>query len=142
MLFGWPTNPSQRSSAICVTEVVATRLTPDLLKVEKLPPSLRRVVAVDGQRALEEISQNLVGATSEKTDQRLASWLARSFDNAGRNELSATHSHLAQLLGVRRASVTVALHVLEGERAIRNLRGRVILLNRQRLNQLTVCTAD
>ena len=39
------------------------------------------------------------------------------------------------MLGVRRASGTDALHVLEGEGLIRSLRGRIVVRDRLRLTQ-------
>jgi CRP-like cAMP-binding protein len=137
-LFGWPAKVGAATSAVCITEVYAIQLTRSVLQESKLPTSLRRLVWLDGQRALEEVSQNLVSATSDKTDQRLASWLAQSFEQAGQHELRATHAHFAELLGVRRASVTVALHALEGERAIKNFRGRVVLLDEKRLRKVAL----
>jgi hypothetical protein len=47
-----------------------------------------------------------------------------------------THEELSLMLGVRRASVTDALHVLEGEQAIRNLRRRVIVRDRAKLVEM------
>jgi hypothetical protein len=40
------------------------------------------------------------------------------------------------MLGVRRASVTDALHILEGEGALRGGRGCIILRDRQKLEDL------
>jgi hypothetical protein len=47
-----------------------------------------------------------------------------------------SHDVLAIMLGVRRPGVTVALHMLEGEHAIRSDRGDVIVLDRARLEEL------
>ena len=44
-----------------------------------------------------------------------------------------THEEFRLMLGVRRSSITDALHRLEEERAIRSLRGRVIVLDRVKL---------
>lgn len=40
------------------------------------------------------------------------------------------------MLGVRRAGVTVALHTLEGMGAIRATRGRLMIVDRERLEEL------
>lgn len=42
---------------------------------------------------------------------------------------------LSKALGVRRAGITVALHMLEGERLIRSLRERIIIRDRLGLEQ-------
>ena len=44
--------------------------------------------------------------------------------------LDVTHDFLAVMLGVRRAGVTVGLHLLEGKRLIRAERGHVTVLDR------------
>jgi hypothetical protein len=44
-----------------------------------------------------------------------------------------THEELGNMLGVRRASITSALHVLEGENAIRGYRGRISVRDRAAL---------
>jgi CRP-like cAMP-binding protein len=64
---------------------------------------------------------------------RLARCLLMCHDRIDGDELPITHGTLAAMLGVRRASVTVGLHILEGERMIRSLRGRIIVFDRARL---------
>ena len=51
-------------------------------------------------------------------------------DRSAGDELRLTHDMLAMLLNVRRASVTDALHILEGERLVRCTRGRVLVRDR------------
>jgi DNA-binding FadR family transcriptional regulator len=48
-------------------------------------------------------------------------------DRIGSDEINVTHDVLALMLGVRRASVTDALHILEGEGLIRSSRGRIVV---------------
>jgi CRP-like cAMP-binding protein len=60
---------------------------------------------------------------------RLARWLLMSQDRLG-DELDLTHQFLGLMLGVRRAGVTTALHVLEGEHLIKATRGRIIVRDR------------
>ena len=47
-----------------------------------------------------------------------------------------THEFLSHMLAVRRAGITEALNDLEGKKAIRALRGRVIITNRSTLEEL------
>jgi CRP-like cAMP-binding protein len=69
-------------------------------------------------------------------DQRLARWILMAHDRLGTNLLPLTHEFLALMLGVRRAGVTEALHVLEGKRLIKALRGQVIVLNRKGIERM------
>jgi CRP-like cAMP-binding protein len=65
-----------------------------------------------------------------KTEQRLARWLLLAHDRMADDRVPLTHDHLALMLGVRRAGVTVALHSLEGEKLVRAGRGKVTVLDR------------
>ena len=67
--------------------------------------------------------------------QRLARWLLMSQDRLG-NELPLTHEFLGLMLGVRRPSVTDALHVVEGKQLIRAERGMITVRDRSGLEQL------
>jgi CRP-like cAMP-binding protein/CheY-like chemotaxis protein len=67
-------------------------------------------------------------------EQRLARWLLMAAQRLDSDVIAITHDSLAGLLGVRRAGVTVALHILEGKRALRSERRRVRLLDRDRLS--------
>jgi CRP-like cAMP-binding protein len=67
---------------------------------------------------------------------RLARWILMTQDRLGRDELPLTHEFLAMMLGVRRPGVTVATHVLEGNGLIKAGRGRIRVLDRERLREL------
>ena len=57
-------------------------------------------------------------------------------DRSDSNDIALTHEFMATMLGVRRAGVTVALHILEGNKLIRAKRGEVTVLDRARLIEL------
>ena len=65
-------------------------------------------------------------------EQRIASWLLVNAHKGG-EPLRITHETLARLLGARRATVTNALHLLEGERAIYSHRCRLAVRDTERL---------
>lgn len=67
---------------------------------------------------------------------RLACWLLMAHDRINGDELPLTHETISTVLGVRRASVTVALHELEGDLAIHSLRGWIVIRDRQGLERL------
>jgi CRP-like cAMP-binding protein len=65
--------------------------------------------------------------------QRCCRWLLTTQDRLGAHELNITHEFLAQMLGVRRASVTDVLGPLQSDGLIRATRGRVTILDPKRL---------
>jgi hypothetical protein len=50
--------------------------------------------------------------------------------------IAITHSQIGVMLGVRRATVTDALHVLEGNQLIRSTRGQICIRERDGLKRM------
>lgn len=80
-----------------------------------------------------QLSFTTLAASRYSLPQRLARWLLMCHDRIEGDTLTLTHDFLSLMLGVRRASVTDQLHVLEGTRAIRSTRGQIRILNRETL---------
>jgi CRP-like cAMP-binding protein len=68
-------------------------------------------------------------------EKRLARWILMCHDRVDGDELNFTHELLSVMLGVRRPGVTVATHVLEGSKMIKATRGRITVLNRDKLEE-------
>jgi CRP-like cAMP-binding protein/CheY-like chemotaxis protein len=83
-----------------------------------------------------QMGQNVLANGRRTIEQRLARWLLLSQDRVGGNELPLTHELLSTTLGVRRPGVTVALQILEGQGAIRNVRGLVLIVKRGKLEEI------
>jgi CRP-like cAMP-binding protein len=83
-----------------------------------------------------QISQTAYANASMNVEARLARWVLMTHDRTDGFELSLTHDFLAMMLGIRRPGVTTAIHVLEGTGMIRAERGRIIVLNREKLEEL------
>jgi len=66
-------------------------------------------------------------------DERLARWLLMAHDRVSAPNLHITHEFLSLMLGVRRPSVTDALHLLEGRGLIRSSRNEVVVRDRSGL---------
>ncbi|MER0237322.1 Crp/Fnr family transcriptional regulator [Fulvimarina sp. MAC8] len=66
-------------------------------------------------------------------EERLARWLLMCQDRLGGNEIELTHDFLSTMLSVRRSTVTLATHNLEGAGMIRAQRGRITVLQRKEL---------
>ena len=67
------------------------------------------------------------------SDARLSRWLLMSHDRVGRPEFAITQEFLAQMLGSRRATVTVSAGVLQRAGLIHYRRGHMRIVNRQGL---------
>jgi CRP-like cAMP-binding protein len=71
-----------------------------------------------------------------KIEQRLARWILMAHDRIEASYLPLTHEFLSIMLGVRRAGVTEALHILEGKQLIKSLRGQIKVLDRKGMERI------
>lgn len=102
----------------------------------QLPASLLRELLLKYPAALLTISRHLwelmahiatVSATVQSQDiaTRLAGWLVLSAQQAQSTSLYLTHDHLAQMLGVRRVSITLAAGALRDQGLLDYSRGHI-----------------
>ncbi|MBR0557052.1 Crp/Fnr family transcriptional regulator [Ciceribacter sp. L1K23] len=87
------------------------------------------------QTFVSQISFTALCNVSRQIDERLARWLLMFHDRVGSDEIALTHDQLSIMLGVRRPSVTTAIHILEGRKYIRSERGRVTIRDRRGLEE-------
>lgn len=73
-----------------------------------------------------------------KAEARCCRWLLMSSDGVGSNELNLTQEYLSIMLGVRRPTVTEVAIELQNEGLIVYRRGRIEILEREKLEQM-VC---
>ena len=100
--------------------------------IDALPrlPEMTKRVMLYSQLAFDVTSQSAACNRVHVTEERCARWLLMSQDRAGRGEFKLTQVFLAQMLGVRRPAVTVAIGVLESAGLIQHRRGRIRIINR------------
>jgi len=127
-----------RSPHACVVQAACTayELSSDDLRSamdHSLP--LRELMTKYAHAAMIQMGYSALANGQASIEERLARWLLMSQDRIG-DELALTHELLAYVLGVRRAGVTDALHVLEGRQLIRTSRGRIFITNRAGLKQV------
>jgi CRP-like cAMP-binding protein len=84
---------------------------------------------------LEQTAQSVACNRKHALEERCARWLLATRDRVGNDEFPLTHEFLAAMLGVRRASVTVALGLLQQEGFITYSRGRLKVLEPAALEQ-------
>ncbi len=83
------------------------------------------------QAMINQISQSTVCNHRHSVKKRLCRWLLMSHDRVGTDEVPLTHEFLAQMLGVRRPTITAAAGSLQTAGLIRYHRGSVTILDRK-----------
>jgi CRP-like cAMP-binding protein len=99
-------------------------------------PSIFRPLGLYVQALIVQMGQTAYVNVTFNIEARLARWILMTQDRIESDELMLTHEFLSAMLGVRRPGVTAAMHVLEGMGSIRNRRGRVEVVNREKLMEL------
>ena len=87
------------------------------------------------QALQEQTAQSVACNRRHTVDERCARWLLMTHDRVGSEQFRLTQDFLAFMLGVRRASVTVAAGMLQQTGLIRYQRGRIVILDRSRLEE-------
>jgi len=99
-------------------------------------PTLRKLFLRFVQSLNVQAASTAAANSSFALPERLARWLLMCHDRVDGDQLELTHEFMSMMLGVRRSSVTLTLHTLEGTRAIRGTRGWITVLDRQRLEEI------
>jgi CRP-like cAMP-binding protein len=87
------------------------------------------------QALITQMSQTAVCNRHHTVDQQLCRWLLLSLDRLTSDELTMTQELIANMLGVRREGVTEAAGKLRDAGIISYSRGRINVLDRNRLEQ-------
>jgi CRP-like cAMP-binding protein len=136
LFMGGQTRPNR---AVVQVAGGAWRLTTtELLTEFQRGGALQRALLRYTQALLIQISQTAVCNRLHPIRQRLCRWLLATYDRAPTDSVLLTHEFLAQMLGVRRASVTTAIRHIQEASIIRYRRGHITLLDRPRLEAM-VC---
>ncbi|SFB64643.1 cAMP-binding domain of CRP or a regulatory subunit of cAMP-dependent protein kinases [Rhizobium sp. NFR07] len=107
----------------------------ELREASNRSSSLRTLLLSYAHVFMIQVASTALADARYQVDQRLARWLLMCQDRIG-DELPLTHDFLALMLGVRRPSVTEALHRLEGGYAIRADRVLITIRNRSVLEEV------
>jgi CRP-like cAMP-binding protein len=94
---------------------------------------LAQIMGAYTQAMLTQISQASACNRMHPAQERCARWLLMTHDRVGRDEFELTHQFLAQMLGVRRATVSEIAGALQEEGIIRYVRGAMTILDRRAL---------
>lgn len=109
-----------------------------LKTIVKEHPYLQSLMAAHEQALFAQAQQSAACNVAHVIESRLARWLLRAADLHGSNELPLTQEYIAQMLGVRRTSVTVVARTLQEAGMIRYARGHIKLVDLPALQE-TAC---
>src|SRR6267143_51265 len=98
-------------------------------------PDLRRLLHRYSEFVFETVAQSAACNRLHVIEQRCARWLLMSQDRVGRDSFDLTQEFLAEMLGVRRPGVTVAMGILEKAGLISHGRGNITVANRAGLEK-------
>ena len=93
-------------------------------------PELQAVVRRYTQGLFDQVAQTTACNHVHSVQARMCRWLLMTHDRVGADEFHLTQEFLAQMLGVRRPSVTVAAGILQRAGLIRYQRGRIRIADR------------
>jgi CRP-like cAMP-binding protein len=112
------------------------RLSADALKAEfNRAGAVLHLLLRYTQALITQMSQTAVCNRHHSLDQQLCRWLLLSLDRLSGDELVMTQELISNMLGVRREGVTEAAQQLQAAGLIRYARGRIRVLDRDRLEQ-------
>lgn len=139
-LAGWPvllgTELATHETRMTAVGGTALRIeTPDLLAACRASETLTGLLLRYVRSFTIQLSNTIVSSLMHSVDTRLCRWTLMAHDRIEGDELEVMHHEIAVMLAVRRASVTDALHKMEGDGLIRARRGRVIIRDRSGLRQ-------
>ena len=135
LFMGGETTPSR---AIVQSAGSAYRLDRKRLKVEfDRHGQMLHVLLRYTQSLITQMAQTAVCNRHHSVNQQLCRWLLLSLDRLRSNELKMTQELIANMLGVRREGVTAAAGALQKAGVIRYSRGKITVLDRAKLEQLS-----
>ena len=131
---GGETTPSRAvvQSAGHAYRLVGKRLTEEFRRNGHMHFRLLRYT----QALMTQMAQTVVCNRHHSVDQQLCRWLLLSLDRLEANHLTMTQALIADMLGVRREGVNEAANKLQNLGVIRYRRGRIMVLDRDKLEQL------
>lgn len=119
------------AETMCQTEGRAYRMAAaDLMEAIVNAPVLRDLVLRYALLFQVQVSQSVACNAHHALEQRLARWLLAAHDRSRVAQLSLTQDLIAIMLGVRRATVSIAASTLQRSGVIRYQHGKITIVDR------------
>jgi len=120
----------QRDSYVQIAGRALVITRSDLLRASRSSDKILTYLLRYVQTQIAQMSLTVSASVRANVQMRLARKLLMYHDRVGLDDLPLTHENMSIMLGVRRASITHAIHSLEGEGWIRAQRGLVTIRDR------------
>jgi CRP-like cAMP-binding protein len=119
------------ASAYCQIAGRAARIGADAFReVVRDSASLTTLLLRYTQAMLTQVAQSVACNRVHSLEERCARWLLATHDRVSGNRFDLTQEFLAEMLGVRRPSVSIAASILQRAGFIRYSRGRIEIVDR------------
>jgi CRP-like cAMP-binding protein len=129
-------NGLQLIRCVMITNGSGYKMPPDVFRQEfNRGGVLQRLVLTRLESRIVEASQTALCNQLHTLEQRLCRWLLTFADRLHTEEIPVTQEIASQMLGVRRAGVTVAATALRDAGLIEYSRGRIAIVNRAGLEE-------
>jgi CRP-like cAMP-binding protein len=99
--------------------------------------ALHRALNRYTQATIVQIAQNVICNSTHSTEQRACRWLLTTHDRVGSDQFPLTQEFLAQMLGVRRPTVSEIASRLHSQELISYTRGMITICDRPGLERAT-----
>lgn len=100
-------------------------------------PALRRILLRYSLTLLSQLARSIVCTSFHSIESRLARWMLMTQDRTCSHTFNMTHELLSEVLGVRRAGVSVAAASLKNQALIRYRNGYITIIDRKGLEAAT-----
>ena len=130
----------QGAMGLCIVQLpgTAVRISAAAFLKASGSPNVQDLMYRHLSALMRQVMQKVACNHLHSMEERCARWLLMTHDRAGRDEFPLTQARLAQMLGVRRATVNLATGMLKKAGLIRYVRGRITIVDRRGLES-TVC---
>jgi CRP-like cAMP-binding protein len=130
---------SHRSTARATVQIAGAALTVrvnDFREAVDKSRTLRHLVLLSSELAVAQMQQIAACNALHSAEQRLCRWILQVRDRTDSDVIQLTQDFLAQMLAVRRPTVTLIAQSLQNAGLIRYRRGRITIADREGLEKL------
>jgi CRP-like cAMP-binding protein len=124
-----PWNAFTRAT-VQIPATIAVIPTPHFQAAVSQSERIRDLILRYKEALLGQVQQTAACNALHPLEARLARWLLQAFDRTNEHDLPLTQEFIAQMLGVRRTTVTIVASRLQEAGLIRYRRGRIVVLHR------------